>query len=351
MPTPLAANLLAFTTMTIRVASLLTTLALLASLVLACSSDAPRSQQLTLPSEATESKGETGYLIARGPELHDVTLGGESRLVLRFDDNSAVFEPVLSEDGKRIAFIRQEPVKNLPAGGIDFGSDLYIVNRDGTGLRELAHHSQLAEYIRRPSWVDNERLVFGVRGRDAEGFGDYRIEQLDLEKDSRSRVIADAVDPAITPDFGRLLTISVDTVDSRETVQISGLDGSTPLALIPAAANLTLIGSAVMSPDGSTIAFAAGDLTGALAAPGSRLRAQAHPYFQDVWLMNADGSNLRRVAELVEQYLSLAWAPDGGLIYALGAKGFHTVNPATGEVRLIGDGAPQGGGIFFYSTK
>ena len=75
-----------------------------------------------------------------------------------------LMDPALSPDGKRIAFMRQEPVKNLGGGQIDFGTDLYVVNRDGSGLKEIVHHSALAEYVRdavlarrRPAFLQRPR--------------------------------------------------------------------------------------------------------------------------------------------------------------------------------------------------
>jgi sugar lactone lactonase YvrE len=109
-----------------------------------------------------------------------------------------------------------------------------------------------------------------------------------------------------------------------------------------------------VSPDGTQVAFAAGDLNGALAGGASPRSAGfpgfMHPFFQDVWLINADGSNLRRVAEVVERSLSLSWSPDGASIYAMGTEQFRRVDVASGAVTVLGEGAPQAG-VFVYGPR
>jgi Tol biopolymer transport system component len=323
-------------------------LALVALLGLACSSSDSKKPAAEI---TPETPGQIGYIVARGGKLEDVLLDGKARDVVGFDDGSVLMDPALSPDGKRIAFILQEPVKNVPgaSGGIDFGADMYVVNRDGSDLKELAHHSVLAEYIRVPSWLDSNHLLFSIRGRSADGTADYRIERLDLRTGQRTRVVANAVDPSVTPGATQMIYVSVETATTREKLFISGIDGSNARDLLPLLPVLTLVGSPVMSPDGTQIAFAAGDLLGSGAAPRTRF-AGVHPFFQDVWLINVDGSDLRRVAEVVERTLSLSWSPDGRFIYAMGTDTFRRVEVATGAVTDLDTGS-TGAGVFFYEVK
>lgn len=291
-----------------------------------------------------------GYILASGPTLEDVALSGTARSILTFQDGSLLMDPALSPDGTRIAFIRQEPVRNLGGGEIDFGSDLYLVNRDGSDLREVVHHSALAEYVRTPSWLDEHRLLFSVRGRTSAQVADYRVEMLDLRDGRRTRFASNAVDPSVTPDRKSVLMVSVETSTTRETLLLAGVDGSAARDLLPPEPKLTLIGSAVMSPDGSQVAFAAGDLLGATAAPPRTMPAVLHPFFQDLWIVDVDGGDLRRVAELAERSLSLSWSPDGRYIYAMGAERFRRVEVATGAVVSFGEGAPSAG-IYVYPGR
>jgi Tol biopolymer transport system component len=336
---------------------------ILLALALAASLGCSSSKKEATASPGSEAgivaaAGQTGYITAIANKLQDAIVGGEARTVVSFDDGSSLMDPALSPDGKHIAFIRQEPVKNLAGGQIDFGADMYIVNRDGSGLKELAHHSALAEYIRGPAWVDDGHLLFSVRGRDAAGAGDYRLERMDLATGQRTRLNQNAVDPTVAPGARRLLYISVETTTTRETIMLADIDGSNARDLLPLEPPLSLIGSAVMSPDGTQVAFAAGDLNGALSGRGTPPRSAAfplqpamlHPFLQDVWLINTDGTNLRRLAEVVERSLSLSWSPDGTAIYAMGTEQFRRVDVATGAVTVLREGAPQAG-VFVYAGK
>ena len=318
-------------------------------IALACSSSASKE---TAPEIIPETPGQMGYIITRAGKLEDVLIDGKAREIVSFDDGSVLMDPALSPDGKRIAFIRQEPVKNVPgaSGGIDFGADMYVVNRDGTDLKELVHHSALAEYIRAPSWLDSDQLLFSVRGRSANNTADYRIERMDVRSGQRTRVVANAVDPSVTRGAAQLLYVSVETATTRETLFISGVDGSNARDLLPPLPVLTLVGSAVMSPDGTQVAFAAGDLLGSVAVPPRSWSAVVHPFFQDVWLINVDGSNLRRLAEVVERTLSLSWSSDGRFIYAMGTDKFRRVEVATGNITDL-DAGSTGGGVYFYELK
>lgn len=316
----------------------------------ACSSSAADDASTPTGAATAAGPGKTGYVSAVGARLQDTVGGGETRTIVKFDDGSALMDPALSPDGRKIAFIRQEPAKNLSGSQIDFGADLYIVNRDGSGLRELAHHSALAEYVRGPSWLDNGHLLFSVRGRTATGTADYRLERIDVATGQRTRLTQNAVDPSVASDGRQMLYISVETATTRETLVLSDVDGGNARDLLPPTPVLTLLGSAVMSPDGTQVAFAAGDLAGALGSRSPRSMAAEHPFFQDVWLINADGTNLRRIAEVVEKSLSLSWSPDGKSIYAMGTEKFRRIDLATGTIAVLSEGAPQAG-VFVYEQR
>jgi Tol biopolymer transport system component len=69
---------------------------------------------------------------------------------------------------------------------------------------------------------------------------------------------------------------------------------------------------------------------------------QPHPFAQDVWLVNPDGSNLRRLTELADNQPSIDWSADGATIYALGATGFWRIDAATGAREPVGFAAALG---------
>jgi Tol biopolymer transport system component len=120
--------------------------------------------------------------------------------------------------------------------------------------------------------------------------------------------------------------------------------------VVPDDSGLFGITSLTPSPDGSRLALAARDLLIPTLTPvpdldtglrvGLRSGVAAHPSGQDIWLVNRDGSGLRRLFELVESNLSLAWSADGSVLYAVGPSGFWQIDPASGDSLRLGDGLP-----------
>jgi dipeptidyl aminopeptidase/acylaminoacyl peptidase len=114
--------------------------------------------------------------------------------------------------------------------------------------------------------------------------------------------------------------------------------------LVPEDSPLVLIQSLAWSPDGNTLAFMSSDITSGLAAPSGQTRfaaplpATTHPSLQDLWLIDADGKNLRRLVELVEQSPSVAWSEDGSKLYVMAGGGFWRIDPKTSERETLGPG-------------
>ena len=299
---------------------------------LACSKDGSRSDGDGLH-----------FLLAS--EIGLVEVNGDKRDVLvRFDDGSFLLDPVVSPDGKRIAFVRQPPATAAPTGGVDFGSDVYVANRDGSNLKEVARHSVTGEFLRTPVLLPDGSMLFAVRGRSA-GAQDFHVDSLDLQTGERRRLLDNALDPLeLSPDAKSIAFVYVDRVSGTEQLTISGLDleDGKPLAGTPN--GLGLIQSTVWSADGSQLAFAAVDLTTPTpdGSVPSNTQQLAHPFAQDIWLVNRDGTGLRRLAELQENQPSLGWSKDGAHIYALGATGFWRISVADGTREQVGLGIPLG---------
>jgi hypothetical protein len=71
-------------------------------------------------------------------------------------------------------------------------------------------------------------------------------------------------------------------------------------------------------------------------------QAASHPVLQDIWLVKADGTELKRLADLAEDRPSLVWEHDGMFLYVMGATGFWKIRVENGQRDLIGDGIFQG---------
>ncbi len=246
-----------------------------------------------------------------------------------------------------MAYGLQPPARAVPGGGVDFGADLYLSRIDGKQPRVLASHKQVAEFLRSPAWISNTEILFSYRGRDAAGFADFHIDRIDVTTGRTSRYIERAVDPSVSRDRKSIVYVAIDDKTDDEALTVASVDLKEKRAIVTSASNLALFSSAVFSPDGSKVAFAAVDLTSppsgrGLGPPSGLGIYAAHPFLEDVWIVNVDGTGLRRLAELAENMPSLTWNGDGTVLYALGAGAWWKVEVATGKAEQIGPGVPLG---------
>jgi hypothetical protein len=286
------------------------------------------------------------FLLAAQDGLSEMKVGAVQKPIVKWYNQSYPLDPAISPDGKTIAFALQVPAAKLPTGDVDFGSDLYVSGADGENLKALLKHEAIAEFIRSPAWLSNDELLYTVRGRTAGGRADFRIEKIDLSGGQRARFIDWGVDPATSKDGKKLVWDQIDPDSQAEALMVANVDLSGRKSLVDATSKLALFSSQVFSPDGTKIAFAAVDLnqiTGGALPLGRRGAAVAaqHPYAQDVWIVNTDGSGLRRLAEIAENMPSLTWSGDGSVLYALGASALWKIDPNSGKADEIALGIPQ----------
>ena len=262
---------------------------------------------------------EPRFLVANGSAL-EIWHGAElESTVYKFDDRSLINEAALSPDGSQIAFIRLTPPPLDPKD--DIGTDLYLVNRDGSSPRALVKHRVYGEYMSTPTWLlGGFEIAYGIATPADGDRVDQHIEAVEVMTGARRRLVENADQPVVLPNGKQLIVRYFDPRPerSRETPMLFDLTTGTMSDLPGYGVLLVYIGSFVISPDGNQVAFGAADPT--VVAPSSRpLRSMAatHPIYQDVWVMDLDGSNLRRVSELGVNQPSLAWSKDGAAIYVL----------------------------------
>jgi Tol biopolymer transport system component len=194
----------------------------------------------------------------------------------------------LADAGGEVTFhvsLREQPPQDE---GTDVGSDVYVVNPDGSGLTNLTNS---ATHESGPVWSpDGTRIAYeGEVGGDPGGETDIWVMNAD---GSNPMVVApvpgwdhaaswspDGTKIAFLNGYGVLYVVGADGTDLRELTPIwgSGPGGGEPM-MAP-----TFDSRPVWSPDGSRIAFAA-TLEG-----GS-----------EIWTINPDGSNLTRLTNFGE---------------------------------------------------
>jgi Tol biopolymer transport system component len=207
--------------------------------------------------------------------------GSERRNIT--NDPANDWGPDWSPDGSTIAFNSDR------VGGLLRG---YLVDPGGSNLREL----QIDAWVEYPSFSpDGTRIAF--EGHDG---SDYEIYVADLATGATERLTDHPGD------------------DSW----------------------------AVWSPDGASIAFSSerDDCRHRGAAEECWLTGEPDDEYRDVWLMDADGSNQRRVTSETGQFV--AWSPDGAYLLVSG-RALYVVRPdGTGRLELRADGIDHAlGGI------
>lgn len=239
------------------------------------------------------------------------------------------FDAVWSPDGRVIAYRDSRR-------GINEDDEIYIVGADGSGPRNLTNEPA-------NDW-----------GADWSADGEWIIFNSDRDGVPLRAWL-------VRPDGSDLTPVDVDvwveyasfSPDGTRIV-FAGHDGSDYEVYVADLASgahtrLTDSGGAdgwpVWSPDGSTIAFTTerDDCTRAPADQDCWRTGQPGEH-HDIWLMDADGSNQRRVTPEFGQFV--AWSPDGEHLLVSGQTLFVVRPDGTGRREIRPEGLPYpAGGI------
>ena len=183
--------------------------------------------------------------------------------------------PAWSPDGRKIAFTRG-------LGGTD-ADVVYVMNADGGGKRRLAAGTT-------PSWSPDGQAILFQRGRCCRS---QQIYLMDADGSGQQRLAAGTT-PSWSPD-GQAILFQRSPFPYSELF-VMNADGSGLRTLGVAAYG------ASWSPDGRQIAFAAG-------AVASGTYSLNQPTGPDIYVMNADGSGLRRLTHRPGEEGSPVWSP------------------------------------------
>jgi TolB protein len=180
------------------------------------------------------------------------------------DTNTGYAHPAWSPDGKKIAF--------------GHGDAIYLMNADGTNLVKItdAHQPYVSEIS--PSWSPDGRYITFLEDSDNNGSSDIYIIRMDGSgrKQLTSNFIFET-DPAWSPDGKKLIFAGHPTpcTDCNPYFYVTNLAGAYPVKLVEYPSEVFLYknrGNITWSPNGDQVAW-----SDTLA----------------IYIMNADGSNLR----------------------------------------------------------
>ena len=227
------------------------------------------------------------------------------------------FDGAWSPDGASIAYRDSRR-------GINKDDEVFVVAADGSAPKNISH-DPANDWG--PDWSPDGRWIVFNSDRDGVPLRGYITDPTGMEV---RRIETDTwfEYPSFSPDGTRIVftghagsdyDIYVVELATGRTIQLTDAPGSD--------------GWPVWSPDGSTIAFATERDDCLHAAPDEDCWRTGEPgEHHDIWLMDIDGSNQRRVTPEFGQFV--AWSPDGRHLLVSGLTLFVVRPDGTGRLEI-----------------
>jgi Tol biopolymer transport system component len=267
--------------------------------------------------------------------------------LVQLPDQSAPSTPALHPSGSAIAFalVQQPDAKR------GFGSDIYVVNLDGTGLKPIVQHEDNNVFYASPRFDASGNVLYVHRRSAVIANGTFvgnedGIERIDLRTGQRTKIIKDGADPTISGDGKSIVFVHLK--DSQiDALWRADIDGSNAAPLLKGKDSFWYLQAPRFSPSGCALVFSGAGHTVTDAGPGApyamrqaplaaaRLRHLSIP--SDLFLVPCDGSSLKSVGQTGDDVVP-AWSPDGKRIAYVGSGGFFVLDVASQSTRTIAQG-------------
>ncbi|TME29812.1 MAG: hypothetical protein E6I75_21625 [Chloroflexi bacterium] len=167
-----------------------------------------------------------------------------------------------------------------------------------------------------------------------------RIEQVDPEGQASQPLLDDARYPGPAPDGSRFTFVR--STGRGAGIFVHSLADGSDAELVPAGQFLALAYPR-FSPDGQQLAFAAISRLAPIGRGASPLFGgwltirvgEAHGFPWEIWLVDADGANMRQLPDVLDDDPSVTWSPNGGQLLIYGGWGSFLVDLSNDETTTL----------------
>ncbi len=292
--------------------------------------------------------------------------GSAPRQLTRLDAGLYAEYPTLAPDGSQIAFVAttQGPIgpEEWPLANPE--TSLSVISADGTQQRLLWKPER--GRLGLTAWAPDSTAIyveyFDILSAPDAPVADraFQIIRVDPRSGARSVAMKDAYDLTFSRDGTQMAFLRWHPNLAVFTLNVAAVDGRNEREVIPSGAGFSDYYAPRFSPDGRQIIFASvtGPVTdpagyplqaresspidrllGLLAPPA----AEAHGAIFYLWVVNTDGTGLRRLPDVSEDTPMAVFSPDGKQIVMMGNGGIYLMNTDGSRLRKIDPVGNHGG--------
>jgi Tol biopolymer transport system component len=289
--------------------------------------------------------------------VYDLASKQQTKITQLPTAGAAITGATWSPDGQRVVYAQFWRRPNERSSG----ADLMVANADGSNPQVFAERDAASTVLETPIWMPSGRVYYTVRRVDN---GREQVSIVRQTEGGQPETVADnAYDPAPSPDESTLIYVRSTRTGQqmlKKTIGESG-DGCELMSdqvfqylslprISPDGKRVALGGSGEpnMAPSGcggdprsSTPAAAPAGLDlAALLQPDT---AYAHGLPADVYSLNLDGSDMKRIADIKDDDPTVAWSPDGAKLAIFGVAALFLVDAQGGSTTKLTDQGGYGG--------